>query len=176
MTKKPSKNKDLRPESAGGRDSTPHPPVGGALPHLDSGGVGGDQPQQIPGPPPESTENPQKSGSPLEDPPPIHVLATFYNQSDLLAGMRRAASWIILSEEAAHRALLPALTHVTKHEIGPVSDVALAPTQPPGHRVPGVRRLDELTLPEALNVIRALADEREQILSGVSHPGPGNLP
>lgn len=146
MTEKTNKNNDLQP---GGCDSTPHPPVGGALSHLTVGGVGGDLPQQIPGPPAESTQPPEKSGSPFGSYPagPIHVIATFDTHADLLAAVRRSSGWIKIPEEAVHRALLPALTHL--------------------HLDGTLKRLDALTLPEALDVIRQMADERERLVNDI---------
>lgn len=74
-------------------------------------------------------------------------MAEFSSQEDTLAAMRRSQSWVKVPEEAAMRALLPALTHV--------------------HLDGTLKRLDQITLPEALDVIRQLADERERLVNDI---------
>lgn len=72
----------------------------------------------------------------------IHVVATFDGQTNVLAGMRHSVSWVKVDEEDAQRALtkpLPPVLYVH------VDDV--------------LKRLDEISLEEAKDVIRRLCDE-----------------
>lgn len=84
----------------------------------------------------------------------ISVLATFTTHDAVLDAVSAPAcvSWLIIDAEAAHRALLPALTHVQLQTT--------------------LKRLDEITLAEARDVIRKLADERERIIERLPRTQP----
>ncbi len=128
-------------------DSTPHPPAPSALDES----TGRSAKQLPPTHPAQKSPDGSHPGSPdgSPDPGPIHVLATFDTHEDLLAAARRTRSWLRLTDEAVHRALLPPLSHVIVRSI--------------------LKRLDDptLTLDEARDVIRRLADERERLVDKI---------
>lgn len=80
-----------------------------------------------------------------------HVLATFDDHDLLLDGVVNATSWLIIDGEAALRAL--------HKPMPPVSHVHVGDT---------LKRLDEINLEEAKDVIRRLCDELLEQPSGRS--------
>lgn len=175
-----SENKDLAVEDDSGCDSTPHPPAPSALDKSPRGVAEGQSPPTDPPPGPDFY---QKSG-PLSGPPArIHVVASFDTQADLLNAMARhhgadgeptggAVSWTIIGEAAVMHALAPSLSHVYLPNLGP--SPAEAGYDDTGRRVryrSQLRRLDDLSLPDALQVIRRLSDELQDALDAAHGHG-----
>lgn len=84
----------------------------------------------------------------MTEPRQYHVLATFDDHGLLLDGVVNATSWVIIDEEAALRALNKPL------ELPPVSHVHVTVDG-----VTTIKRLNDITLEQAREVIRRLCDE-----------------
>ena len=165
-------------------DSTPHPGGPSALDKSPARSA-----KQLPPTNPDPLpENQPEFGSP--GPGPIHVLATFATQAHLLAafaGPTGPTSWVLLGEASVRHALAPPLSHIylprgpteasmistSPHSPTPTPTSAGGPTQATQPRHPSqLRRLDDLSLDEAKQVIRRLADELEDALNAAGPHAP----
>jgi hypothetical protein len=96
--------------------------------------------------------------------------------SHFLQAARYTTGWCLISHENALHALAPALTyvHVPIHRANAAEDPAYDPNDPtyvpPAMRPGTLMRLDQLSLPEALQVIRNLSDRLDDVVKAFHAP------